>query len=257
MMLYGVAFKEGGGDLLDKTRRHMLEFFMSLKLNIIIDNTNLHPKQEVYYREVVEMYNIQNIGKENYEFSIKDFTGISVAVCLKQNAGRQNPVPEKVIMGMYNSYLKKEAPTLAQDETLPKAIVVDLDGTMAHIDHRSPYDIAKVYEDTVNQPIRDLVEIMLKSGHHIIFMSGRDESARKDTVRWLTDKAKLDPKDYDLYLRPDNDQRPDTKYKQDVFHESVEGHYFIDFWIEDRWRMTNAVRNELGITCLQCADGHF
>ncbi len=41
--------------------------------------------------------------------------------------------------------------------SLPKAIIVDIDGTLAERVNRSPYDWSKVGEDRVKKPIRDIV----------------------------------------------------------------------------------------------------
>lgn len=259
LMMFGEAFAKGRGDFLDKVRMMFVDWLITKNMNIIADNTNLHPKQEVYYRSVVDEHNfkVQNGGEgELYEFSIKDFTNVPIGECLIRNRNRPGNIPDKVIYDMYNSYLKKEVPALEQDKTLPKALVVDLDGTMALMVNRSPYEMSKVYDDAVNQPIVDLVNIMKKTGHRIFFISGRDKCAEGDTIRWLADKAGITD-GYSIFLRPDNDPRPDTQFKKDIFEEHLKGKYYVDFWIEDRWRMTHAVRNELGITCLQCADGHF
>lgn len=259
MMMFGAAFAKDRGDFLDKARRHLVDFFMNQHMNIVIDNTNLHPKQEQYYREIVALWNMQyhSTATPQYVFHIKDFTDVSVNECLKRNRERAHPIPDKVIYDMYNSYLKTEVPALKQDKTLPKAIVVDLDGTMSLITTRSPHDLTRVYEDNVNQPIVELVRIMQKTGHTIFFISGREQVAYEATVKWLADKAQFEVGSYYLFLRPNKDPRPDTQFKKDVFEQELKGKYYVDFWIEDRWRMTNAVRNELGITCLQCADGHF
>jgi hypothetical protein len=259
-MMYGVQYKEGGGDLLDKVRRNLVDLMMQNHMNIIVDNTNLHPKQKVYYTDVVEEWNAVEMHKLNgilYELEVKDFTNVSVAECIKRNRERPHPVPDKVIYGMYNSYLKKEVPPLIQNPALPHAIVVDLDGTMALMTDRSPYEMSKVYGDVLNGPVATLVETMYKAGVKLFFISGRDECARAETVRWLRDKAHLSPGEYELYLRPDNDPRKDTQFKKDIWEEHLKDKYFVEFWIEDRWRMADAVRNELGIMCLQCADGHF
>lgn len=260
-MMFGVAFAEGRGDFLDKARMHFVDWLMEKKMNIIIDNTNLHPKQEVYYRELVEMWNAeivegQRIG-ELYEFSIKDFTDVPVNECLVRNRQRPEPIPDKVIYNMYNQYLKKEVPPLIQDKALPRAIVVDLDGTMSLVTTRSPHDLSRVYEDEVNFPIVALVNDMHALGKTIFFISGREQVAYDNTIRWLEDKAGFAKGSYFIYLRPDKDKRPDTQFKKDIFEQHIKDKYYVDFWIEDRWRMTHAVRNELGITCLQCADGHF
>lgn len=260
MMMFGEYFAEGRGDFLDKARMHFVDWLMEKKLNIIIDNTNLHPKQEVYYRELVDMWNADVQDKQSgelYEFSIKDFTDVPIGECLVRNRARPNPIPDKVIYNMYNQYLKLAVPALVQDKTLPRAIVVDLDGTMSLVTTRSPHDLSKVYEDEPNEAIVSLVNDQYMLGREIFFISGREEVCRDNTIKWLADKAGFPVGTYQLFLRPDKDKRPDTQYKKDIFNEFLLGKYHVDFWIEDRWRMTHTVRNELGIMCLQCTDGHF
>ncbi len=259
-MLFGVSFAKGRGDYMDKIRRRLVDIFMGDGMNIIIDNTNLHPKQEQYYRELVDLQNdsVANGGAGSaYEFSIKDFTDVPLAECLKRNRARTEPIPDKAIYDMYNSYLKKEVPPLEQDYNLPHAIVVDLDGTMFLLKNRSPYDMSRVYEDDINLPIVSLVNDMHALGKKIIFVSGREAGGMDGTVRALKDKCDFHPGSYEIYLREDKDERPDTVFKKVIFEQHIKDKYYVEFWIEDRWRMTNAVRNELGIMCLQCADGHF
>ncbi len=259
-MMFGVPFAEGRGDFLDQVRRELVTYFMSKKMNIIVDNTNLHPKQEEYYRDLVDSNNelVKN-GAEGsiYEFQVKDFTDVPVGVCINRNRQRPNPIPDKVIYDMYNTYIKKECKALVtQDEKLPKAIIVDIDGTMSILHDRNPYDYHKCYNDLVNKPIVDIVKMYLKQGHKIIFITGREITAKAETVRWLQDKCGISVGEYDLYMRED-DKVKDTIFKKGVYEKNVQGKYFVDCWFEDRWRMADLVRHELGLTCLQCEDGFF
>jgi hypothetical protein len=57
---------------------------------------------------------------------------------------------------MYDKYLRKDF-ILEQDEKLPRAIIVDIDGTLAIKGDRDIFDYSKVHLDLPNKPIVDLV----------------------------------------------------------------------------------------------------
>ena len=260
LMMRNTAFELGDGALFDDVRRGIIRTLIAKNYNIIVDNTNLSPKHAEYYRKLVEDHNaeIANKTKEGclYEVSSKDFTNVPLAECIARNKARPAPIPDKAIYAMYNQFLKKESQNVVQDPTLPEAIIVDMDGTMANCDGRSPFDLKKVYNDKPNDPIVTLVRAMKMAGRKIIFVTGRYQEAYDDTVRWLKDKVGLPEGEYLLYCRPDKDDRPDTQFKVELFNDVIKKEYYVEFWIEDRARMVQAVR-EIGITCLQCADGLF
>lgn len=101
----------------------------------------------------------------------------------------------------------------------PKAVIFDLDGTIALRDKgptgRDPYDMTRVSEDAPNMPVITMARLVHTNASPaedvaLIFVSGRDESARKDTVKWL-DRF-FEPGFY-LYMREENDMRPDETIK--------------------------------------------
>lgn len=137
--------------------------------------------------------------------------------------------------------------------TRPRAVLVDIDGTLAHHHGRSPYDWQRVSEDTPNEPVADLVRI-LDDRMHIILMSGRDEVCRPQTEAWL--KEHLIPYD-ELYMRPHKDNRKDSVIKRELYERHVAGRYVVAFVIDDRDQVVRMWRGELGLTVFQCADGDF
>ncbi len=258
-MLFGAQYTPERKDTLDAMRKFAFAKLIELKQNIVIDATNLNPAQEIYYRRVIDEHNeqVKYTGKgEGYTFRIKDFTNVSIGECLSRNRLRQFPVPEKAIYDMYNQFLRTEKQHTKQDDNLKHCIIVDIDGTMSITDGRSPFDMSKVYQDATNPGVVTMVRTMDNALYKIIFITGRDESARANTVKWLADKAHIKP-GYELYMRPDGDARPDTEYKKDLYNEVIKDKYYVVFWIEDRWRLVQMVREDLGLTCLQCANGFF
>lgn len=71
---------------------------------------------------------------------------------------------------------------VVQDPLLPRAIICDIDGTLAHMNGRSPYDYSKVGEDTVDETIRGITDLY---NNFVILVSGRPDSCRDDTEDWL------------------------------------------------------------------------
>lgn len=52
--------------------------------------------------------------------------------------------------------VKKEFDVVPMDTSLPPAIIVDIDGTLANMEGRSPYDYTRVMEDSLHEDV-DLV----------------------------------------------------------------------------------------------------
>jgi len=84
----------------------------------------------------------------------------------------------------------------------PRAIICDIDGTLAHIGERSPYDWHRVGEDTLDQVVIDILRHF--NDRVIILVSGRDESCRNETQQWLSDNKV--PFQH-LYMRPEKDNK--------------------------------------------------
>lgn len=149
----------------------------------------------------------------------------------------------------------------------PRAIIVDIDGTIAnHMGHdseRSHYDYSKVDQDLPFQDIIDLIGIYLDH-HHVtdipLIVTGREgtEECRGKTIDWLKAYAvSLGPINGGmLFMRPEGDHRPDTIIKEEIYKRDIEPFYDVKYVFEDRSRVVKMWR-ELGLRCLQVADGDF
>jgi predicted kinase len=145
------------------------------------------------------------------------------------------------------------------DPNRPPVILADIDGTLAHMVDRSPYDYSRVSEDTVDECIRALVNRAWSEGTRVIVCSGRDSSCRKATKKWLADNGVL----YDLLLmRPEGatdeggNKLPDWIVKLDLFNEYVRDYFDVKYVLDDRTQVVQMWR-ELGLKCLQVAPGDF
>lgn len=146
---------------------------------------------------------------------------------------------------------------------LERAIIVDLDGTLADCEHRvshlhkSPKDWDSFYSglmnDSLNKWCAELIDAMKYKDYKILFVTGREEKYREVTISWLLkNKVEFDH----LIMRELNDRRDDFLVKEDLYNKKIKNHYDILFVIDDRASVVNKWR-ELGLVCLQCDIGNF
>lgn len=136
---------------------------------------------------------------------------------------------------------------------LPRAVIVDLDGTLALPVDRGPFEWARVDTDVVNAPIRDLVIMLRQAGFAILIVSGRSDVCRAATEAWLD--INVGPVDL-LLMRRDRDFRKDYVVKREMFDAHIRDRYEVAYVFDDRDQSVSFWRNE-GLTTLQVADGAF
>ena len=222
--------------------------------SVIIDDTNLYERPIERIQAVVERYN-QESG-EKVKIEMKELN-TSLEECLARDEVREKKVGREVIMKMYKTHQlgNERGPHYqAQDATLPAAIICDLDGTLALIRHRNPYNAMACELDELNAPIADILHTYHKLGVKIILMSGREEKARKPTLNWLSyNRIPFEA----LYMRPKDDNRQDAILKKELYQTHVQGKYFVQFVLDDRNQVVDLWRLELGLPCLQVNYGDF
>lgn len=143
---------------------------------------------------------------------------------------------------------------------LPEAIICDIDGTLAHMTDRSPYDYSAVLTDVLDKTIEDILyAYKLYTGGKVFIVSGRDHTCRTDTVKWLNDNSVT----YDRLFMRDADRRddrgnkiPDYVIKYEIFNREMRGKYNIAYVLDDRKQVVDMWR-KLGLKCLQVAEGDF
>lgn len=141
-------------------------------------------------------------------------------------------------------------------------VVVDLDGTLANVDHRRPLIKGKrrdwdafhraCVDDPPNEWCVRLVQALRAAGLTIELVSGRSQEVQDLTATWLerTFGGSLDGINLVL-LRPRGSAVKDTELKRRWLHGF--GKEKILFAVDDRKRVVDMWREE-GITCLQCDD---
>lgn len=250
-MLDGGKWSHDNEDYVNHIQKDIVIDALGYGTNVIVDNTHLSPGHEERYRELAKQCNA--------EFHVK-FFNVPVDECIKRDIKRDNPVGKKVIQDMYDKYLKPAPAVYTPPAHKPDAIICDIDGTIAHMNGRSPYDESKVLEDTVDETILDIIRTyhkhdpMDEEGVNIIFVSGRHDSCEEDTSKWL---YKYDIPCDALFMRKTGDDRKDYIVKREIFDEHIRDNYNVLFVLDDRDRVVSMWRNELGLKCLQVAEGNF
>lgn len=214
--------------------------------HVIVDDTNLHLKHEQRLGELAK--------QAGAKFEIQDFTDVSVDTCIKRDLLRHKSVGEKVIRDHYKQYLQPKPEVVKHDPSLPNAIICDIDGTLAIMGDRGPYDWDKVGVDTVNEPVRSLLNNYEQSEKgSVILLSGRDGSCATETRSWLLSNGIW----FDaLHMRSAGDMRKDYVVKEEMYNEHVKGKYNVSFVLDDRNQVVELWRR-LGLACFQVAEGDF
>lgn len=238
--------------------------------DVVVDAMHLRPKYVRAWQRVAH--------EAGAEFEVKEFE-ISIEESCQRNHMRwvcdERFVRKGVIQGMrkwltadeglmpYEPWTpepKAEVEKYVADEMNPGAIIVDIDGTLALHNGRNPYDLSRVLEDSVCEPVRMAMEAA--DGHYrakVILLSGREDTARKDTVKWLREQVGWTEGagggDYNLYMRKAGDGRPDTIVKRELFDEHVRHNYNVHAVIDDRPAVCRMWR-ELGLFTFQVGDPH-
>lgn len=133
------------------------------------------------------------------------------------------------------------------------AIICDLDGTLALLNGRSPYDASGCLDDILNEPIAHIVRTYADIGMKVLLCSGRDAKYRKLTEAFLQRHAIP----YDaLFMRRTRDFRKDAVMKTEVYNAEIRDKYDVLFVLDDRDQVVKMWRG-LGLTCLQVAPGDF
>jgi predicted kinase len=233
-------------------------------VDVICDDTNL-PQRVA--RDLAKI-----AARAGAELTVIDLTDVPLDVCLIRNSARtdKGPLPEDRIRDMHARYLKGRAWPLPLPEEpggasepgalykprpgTRKAVLVDIDGTVALKGARSPFDESRVHEDRPNAPVIEVARAMSDAGCRLVFLSGRTDACRDATVRWLGEHVQ---RGFDgPFMRAAGDMRKDFTVKLELFDHHVRDAYDVACVLDDRTQVVDAWRS-IGLTCLQVGPGDF
>ena len=140
-------------------------------------------------------------------------------------------------------------------------VVFDLDGTLADDTHRQHHIageerdwdayFAACKDDAPLWPTIGVLQMMVSLNHRVEIWTGRSESCREQTERWLTYVLGLEIRPL---MRAEGDHRPDTVVKGEWL--MLCGDRRPDLIFDDRSKSV-AFWREQGITCYQVAQHDY
>ena len=249
LMDNGVHSKENEQRII-RTRNSIIFDALANGRNVVVDDTNFAPVHAETLKAIADQFEA--------EFKVT-FMNTPLEVCLERNAARENPVPAEVIQHMYDKYIKPPTPPLPEGEpyndNLEEAIIVDVDGTLAHIDPNNPrnvYDASRAMEDILDDAVASIVSMAYDNGYKVIILTGRHSGHLPVTKQWL----EANGINYDeIYSRREGDKTEDTVIKEALYEEHIKGKYNVKFVIDDRPSVCRMWRS-IGLKTLQVGDPH-
>lgn len=259
-MMHGGHTGEGWAERqVTLAQRAQVDALLRAGVNVICDDTNLRGR---IVKELAELALMAGA-----EVTLEDFTRVPVEECIERDATRpeSEQVGPDVIRRMHARYLAGERAAIELPKAvriekyepsldLPAAILVDLDGTVAIMGRRSPYDASLVHLDTPNAPVIQAVRAMHAAGHTIVFCSGRTDDYRHLTERWLAEHVGVPYAA--LHMRKAGDTRRDAVVKREIFENEIRQRWRVVAVFDDRNQVVRMWR-ELGLTVFQVAEGAF
>jgi len=233
--------------------------------NVIVDATNLNPKTIKKWEGLVYMFNQANADKCHVTIE-KKFFDISLEEAISRDMKRERSVGREVITDFFSKYVKsirreqkvRDESTryyLDQDPSKAHCIIVDIDGTVALMKGRSPYDLAKVSTDVPNIPVIAFILNYLKGNIiPVNFVSGREDICREDTIAWI--KKNFPYSACNLYMRKAEDFRSDFIVKEEIFHEHIEPYFYVEAVFDDKMTVVKTWRS-MGLLTFQVYNGDF
>ena len=213
--------------------------------SIIISDTNLNPGRNEAWKKFAK--------DRNVTYREQLFTDIHYGECIDRDARREFPVGQRVIERMFESGRGVWFPEKpVYDPELPDCYLCDIDGTVAKMDGRGPFEWMKVHTDEPNDRVIDVVNAMSRDAE-IIMLSGRDGVCYDLSKTWLDNVGVM----YDeFYIRPAGDNRKDTLIKEEIYNNHIKGKYNVLGVFDDRDQVVHMWRH-LGLTVFQVDYGAF
>ena len=263
-MLHGERlFTQWAEGQVTQAQRAAVEALLRAHTDVIVDDTNLRAKTVREWAELAARFDAT--------FEVHDFTDVPLEECIRRDAepaggraGRRGRDPpdaralpgrqEPAAAGAVHRRRAGRASVYEPDPELPPVVLVDIDGTVALMAGRSPFDWPRVGADAPNPAVIAAVRAMHAAGHAIVFCSGRDAVVpggdrglagplRRRAVRGL-------------FMRPEGDCRKDAIVKREIFDRRSATAGGSSGVFDDRQQVVRMWR-ALGLTVFQVAEGDF
>lgn len=275
--LYGTYYNP---DLIDEKlvteyQNTLIDMSLQMRMNVYVSDMNL---RNSYVKRLIE-----KAWEFDGEYEIIDMTDVPLDVCLSNNESPSRQVQGKVvdrvvIRDLYERFIARKGHPLpvnftgvkisgkqwqsyVPDTSKPNATIWDIDGTLALMNGRGPFDEHLVNTDKPNKAVFEMMSASAEREDVIVIMSGRTEGCREMTEQWLLQHAPW--LDYhwagvrwQLYMRAVGDMRGDDIVKHELFYQHVAPRYNVRYVTDDRNKVVKMWR-AIGLTVAQVAEGDF
>lgn len=235
------------------------------KQTVVVSDMNLQPEYRAQWEAIAKQMGAF--------FEIKLFH-IDYKTAVERDAGREMSVGKGVIEKMMQSYhknckdlilahFKEKLEALWANGGKP-CVVSDIDGTVAEMHkgeegRRSPFEWMRVGEDSPRINVLTNVFLWSENGYHVVFLSGRDGVCFEVTEDWLDVhySDRFADAEYDLFMRPERDMRPDWVIKLELLVALAEAGYAKPtVMFDDRNQVVETFRG-IGLEVFQVQEGNF
>lgn len=161
---------------------------------------------------------------------------------------------------------------LQQETDKPSVYVFDMDGTLALLGGRNPYDASQCDLDPPHAPVVAMARRLSYPEHysaqqratnaitpglnphsHVVIVSARFEKVRAQTERWLVNHGIAYRA---LFMRTDGDNRKDALVKAEILRDFLLPNFRVETVFDDRDRVVEMWR-WFGIPAFQVQPGDF
>lgn len=220
---------------------------------VIISDTNLNPERRLAWETFAKEYGWK------VEYKVFDVPWTEL---VKRNSKRgTKAVPIDVLRSMYSRMREyKGLPVYKGTPGKPKAVIFDLDGTLALHVARGPYELDKLSTDEPNPMVVEYVKMLHQAGYTIITVSGRESGTKEDsmcyyeaTKKWM-DTFSIP---WEMHIqRNQGDTRKDDVVKEELFWNCIAPYYDVKLAVDDRNQVVEMWRR-IGLECWQVNHGDF
>lgn len=242
----------------------MISSSVSSGVNVVVDATHLRRSHAVHVARTA-----YNSGSSIYIVDVKT----PVDSCVDNDDARSfmgyRHVGYDTIMKMHKKFFgwENESHRIAQSNLVSEkcapyvctsgidtpVTIFDIDGTLALMNGRDPYDWDNVGHDILNEPVARQLHINREAGHDIIIFSGRKDICRAETEKWLKENGIIYTA---LFMRSSDDNRSDDIVKREMLHEVEKNYGPVVGVFDDRNKVVDMFRS-IGLTVFQVNYGDF
>jgi len=242
-------FGSKGEKKVNELQQQEIDYCVAHDMNVIICDTNLSPKN---FNHLVETFK-----KFDYDVHFKFFP-VDWKTAVDRDNARANGVGLSVLAQQFeklHAIQHEKERLLIKDSVYGKdAVLCDIDGTLAHMTTRGPYDYDHVMTDSLDLEIFDILNGLYRQGYEIVIVSGRDGVCKENTHNWL--RNKLGSIDFYHYQRAEGDKRPDDVIKEELLYKIIEDGFSPRMVFDDRPRCFRMWRR-LGLKVFQVGNPYI